>query len=537
MAARKLFLADHDLETLKTLKLHISKGYPQFEIARVYTDYSQDFFTAVKADKPSLIVCDIKFLGVRNTQIIRDIYELLPNTMFILYGTYTEEAYLNKALEYGAVFVIYKPLKPADVDNALEAAVEFFKNLEDKEQKEKEVFNSYLAHKGEFQTIFLTNLVKGHIKDKLEIDEALRYFNIRLQGKNTAIIIRMDSFKKIILTLTEQEKHLLVFKLCQIATEFLTGSGGIAFIKELNAVTVILSGNMPQEQIIELCEGIKAAIHDRLGFRVSIGIGRTYELTDLAVSYKEAESALRYRFHLGSNTVIPIWYVEPNNFITYRYPKSKEEKLVYTAVIGEYEYAKKLLKDIFDSLAQCEPLPNKLLPKIITNMLISINRYASELNMDLQNLFTTFFPSKEILEQNSISAAHEYMSEALKKFCEHSKLSHKKSDDYLLNTTKEYLEEKYFEGFSLKKIALSLNTTPEYLNNLFVEKEGKPLFEYVVGVRLNHAKKLLRETTLDDDMIAAKVGYDDARHFRSVFRVAEGMTTTIYRKNFKYHEG
>jgi transcriptional regulator GlxA family with amidase domain len=58
------------------------------------------------------------------------------------------------------------------------------------------------------------------------------------------------------------------------------------------------------------------------------------------------------------------------------------------------------------------------------------------------------------------------------------------------------------------------------------------MFDYVVSVRLTEARRLLRETDFDDDMVAIKSGYDDGRHFRSVFKQYEGISTSEYRSKY-----
>jgi transcriptional regulator GlxA family with amidase domain len=53
--------------------------------------------------------------------------------------------------------------------------------------------------------------------------------------------------------------------------------------------------------------------------------------------------------------------------------------------------------------------------------------------------------------------------------------------------------------------------------------------DYIMRLRLDKAKKLMRETNLSDDMIAVKLGFDDGRQLRSVFRQYEGINVSDYR--------
>jgi two-component system response regulator YesN len=190
------------------------------------------------------------------------------------------------------------------------------------------------------------------------------------------------------------------------------------------------------------------------------------------------------------------------------------------------------LEEIFDCLKECGPLPDKFLSKLVMNILISINRYVSEQNIPIQSRFTTFFPSKEVLEINDIDDAFEYLDKALKSFCAFILEHHESINQKMVEEAKKIVEEKFYETFSLNKIAAALGTTPEYLNRLFMDKEKKSLFDHAVRARLNEAKRLMRESEMSDDMVAAKVGYEDGRHFRSVFRKYEGVNTSDYRAQY-----
>jgi len=53
--------------------------------------------------------------------------------------------------------------------------------------------------------------------------------------------------------------------------------------------------------------------------------------------------------------------------------------------------------------------------------------------------------------------------------------------------------------------------------------------EFVIQLRLEQAKRLLRESELRITDIAGEVGYQDMRHFTQVFRKTVMMTPSEYR--------
>ncbi|MDR1540053.1 MAG: helix-turn-helix domain-containing protein [Clostridiales bacterium] len=523
-----VLLADSDQDTVKNIKTYIRSAFPEL---KVIGNASGKELSELEAD---LLIADVRFFGASGYVMIRDIHERYPKSRIILYGAYNEGEIMVKSMEFGVLDYMYKPIRPAELSRCINSALKHFEQEDLSRREEKNFSEKYDEHLHFFKEMFMKNLMCGAIGSDEEARSSFEYFGMPFDKGFTVFIMRIDQFKKLILVLNEKEKHLLGLKICFFTREMLKGLPVEGSIMNFNAVACIIGGFEALEKLIELLEALKEEIYKRMNIRVTIGIGRTYESpSDISVSYREAESALRYRFHVGYNTVVPIHYMEPSNTITYRYPFEKEDRLVFTAVIGEYNYCKVLLGEIFDSLKECEPLPDKFLSKLVMNVIISINRYLSEQNIPIQSNFMTFFPSKDALELRDIDSARRYLDKTLKSFCDFILEYHTALNAKLIESAKKICEDRFYETFSLPKIASSLGTTPEYLNRLFMDKEKHSVFDFAVKARINEAKRLMRESDMNDDMVAVKVGYDDGRHFRSVFRKYEGVNTSDYRAQYK----
>ncbi len=531
----KVLIADADQDVIKNFYTYTKSSFPQIKNICAQSDMGKDITETVKVEKPDLIIADIRFFGLSSVQKIRGLYEQNPDLRFILYGTYNDAEYMRKSMEFGGIDFMYRPVKPADFHRCLENALNYFQKLEEKKKREAAVIQSYKGKKYLFEEVFLKSLIQGHIKNETEIYYTFKYFGLDLKPGFTVFIVHVDHFKKLILTLDEMEKHLLTYNILLAIERTLQGKKAKAFIGSFSEVVVILSGEYQSEQVVALCDDIRQTVFLDANIRVTIGIGRTYENpTQIFISYREAQGALRYRFQMGYHTVIHILFAEPLNIITYRYPAEREARLIQTAAIGEYDYTVELLREIFDALKECEPLPAMYLSKVMMNLLISINRYLGEQNIKIQSPFTSFFPSREILELGEdIEEAFDYMRRALKSFCEHIVFSRTENDKALVQSTKAYIKEKFYETFSLAKIATEMGTTPEYLSKLFADEEGLSAFDYALNIRMEEAKHLLLTTNMDDNLIAVKVGYDDGRHFRSTFKKLEGMSTNEFRAKHK----
>lgn len=534
-----ILIADSNTAATAAYKAFLKHNFTQLKTINTISDPHGDMMEAVKKTRPQLIIGEISFFGFSGFLVMRNIYELYPDIRFIVYGGYNEASYIEKSLEYGVLDYLYKPINYTYFQRSIEKALQHFEKSAGNKKKESELAGSYLQRKGAFEDILFASLLKGHILNEDEIQHSFKYFNRTMHPPYVAFIVHIDHFKKVILTLDEMEKHMLTYKITleierKIKALQAKDVYGKVFISSLSSICVVMGGAFAntKEEMVSFCNSIKNALFDELDVRVTIGIGRSYQQANqLSISYREAEGALLYRFLMGYNTVIHIDYAEPQNSITYQYPVEKEQRLIYAAAIGEYRYCMQLLRELFDALKESQPLPEKYLSKIVMSLIIGINRYLSEQNVSTHSAFTSFFPSREALElKDDIEEAFEYLSTHLRNFCAHIAQLKQQSSLELIVVAKEYLRQKFRGSFSLQEMAAYMNITPVYLNRIFQEEVDMTVFEYALHLRLEEAKKLLRETDLTEEIIALKVGYESGRYFKAIFKRQEGISTRDYRQ-------
>ena len=102
----------------------------------------------------------------------------------------------------------------------------------------------------------------------------------------------------------------------------------------------------------------------------------------------------------------------------------------------------------------------------------------------------------------------------------------------LLNM-KQFMKDHYRENLTLENIAASAFLSSGYASRIFKKQMNISIMDYLLQLRMDEAKKMLRETTLSIDEIASKTGYADSSYFTKVFRKAMGMTPSRYRQSLK----
>ncbi len=96
--------------------------------------------------------------------------------------------------------------------------------------------------------------------------------------------------------------------------------------------------------------------------------------------------------------------------------------------------------------------------------------------------------------------------------------------------TIEKIETEFDADLTVNELANSVYITPQYLSRLFIRFLGCSTHEYLLGHRINEAKRYLLATPkMEIQEIARQVGFGSASHFIAMFKKKTGVTPVSFR--------
>jgi len=98
-----------------------------------------------------------------------------------------------------------------------------------------------------------------------------------------------------------------------------------------------------------------------------------------------------------------------------------------------------------------------------------------------------------------------------------------------INEAKRYITQHYAEPLNLDGICSQVGLSPNYFSTLFRKETGKTFLEFLLEIRINAAKELLRETRQTTDAVCESVGIHDYKRFSKAFKKATGVSPKEYR--------
>ena len=170
---------------------------------------------------------------------------------------------------------------------------------------------------------------------------------------------------------------------------------------------------------------------------------------------------------------------------------------------------------------------------LITNFIFEIVDYTNKLKIKKEDVYTKAIDvNSKILRAYSIVSikdiSYEFLINLLKDI-----EKYKKDNNFILDNSINFLEKYYYKDLSLTEVANVCNMSDSYFSRKFKEKFNINFSTYLLNIRLEKAKELLKEKNLNIENISEMVGFKDSSYFSKSFKQKYGIAPHYYRDNFK----
>ncbi len=103
--------------------------------------------------------------------------------------------------------------------------------------------------------------------------------------------------------------------------------------------------------------------------------------------------------------------------------------------------------------------------------------------------------------------------------------------DYRAEYACRYVLAHFHENVNRDKMAEMVHLSPGYFSNLFRSEVGMSFSDYLIMVRIENAKAMLRRFELSVEAISKKCGFNSLAHFSRTFKDRCGLSPLKYRKS------
>lgn len=489
--------------------------------------------------EPDVVISDIRMPGMTGLELIEKVKQTMEKTEFIVISGYRDFEYAKTALQFGVQDYLLKPIKQEELARLLNR-LNHKKHLDTKKQREDEdLQQKFVEQTSRIRREYLKKLLYGQY-----IDEN----TLALTGKNAPVRPVEGCLYQVLaikLDFLEQEQvdfaaySSLLENMCEkYTTKLKSDSYDAEYFYEKSqgyiAFNYDLKIHQPMEQKKKyMLQLLKEDNEKYKVFNVTLGIGLPADRQEeFPLSFRTAQAAVNNRILLGDKRIIEASELtERQLYGQAAIPADIQQRARKAVFELNAEQAVSCLDDLLRPYFHGESKE----PWTIYQMARLWMDLVEEVVLENDLIDKQRLPQKEnwIWKINScisLKGCRQYLADYAMKVMEACNDVQKSFEARPIREVKEYIEKNYAQKLSLEEIGKMVCLNPVYLSTLFKNQTGMTITNYMIKVRMEEAKRLLRETHMSVSSIAGKVGYTDTKFFSKTFTKTVGIKPVEYRK-------
>ncbi|SDS46739.1 Helix-turn-helix domain-containing protein [Paenibacillaceae bacterium GAS479] len=355
---------------------------------------------------------------------------------------------------------------------------------------------------------------------------------------HTLVVLEIDKYGEFCSSFSRHDQNLLKFALRSILYEQSSRLGYECWAEwtASSRLSVILFANGDKtdfNQIVQLCDSIRAWTEQNMKFTISIGLGEpAVHLFDIPKSFKQAWEALDYKMALGENRLITREDVMSQGQVEVYGYLGLIRSAVQAFRKSDPSWSEQL-EDLFNQMKQGLLTKDEIM-NMINYLLYSLGREMSGLGKDGQVVWesdTLTVLTDKLENSHSLEEMRETiigkMTELANLLAE---MRYSGQHAGVILEIRSFIEKEYVNpNMSLEYLSEKFNMNAKHVSKLFKETTGQKFIDFLIDIRVNGAKKLLIETRKPIQSIAEEVGYSSAISFTRVFKKVVGTSPSEFR--------
>jgi len=486
--------------------------------------------------RPDIIITDIKMPVMDGIELIKTLKSEGFDTRFLVLSSYNDFKYVKEAMKHGAdEYLLKLQLEPENLIGTLKALTEKLEE-ERKENEKRQIIEKYydvgipLVREN-----FLRDLLFNESLSMDEIELQKGFLNITLPEQNLiCLVLHIEKDE----TLQQDKKSSLIITILDgVVSRYGCGysvNTGLMEYAIIYSLKEIYDERAVYEHITQLANNIRQSISTYINSAVYIGASNIHQgYPSLRLAYRQAVKAANKAFVYPNRSLIRYSELEIlSEDVDYKQLLDELAELETHLNENDVDKTKNILENIKKYIAQSKDISREYLSRICSVIFFIVNSFAQKHNITLSSTMKGDTPVLPELERyGKVSQYMDWINNLQKELIH--VLNENSSQKSIIVKAKRYIKNHYAENISLNTVAEYLNLSPGYLSILFKKETGQNFIDYLISVRMERAKELLRTTELKIYEVSKMVGYDNIYYFSRIFSKVVGVSPKQYQSNNK----
>ncbi|MBQ9910722.1 MAG: response regulator [Lachnospiraceae bacterium] len=468
--------------------------------------------------RPDIVIMDIRLPGIDGIEASRQIKKLLPECRIVLLTAFGEFAYAKAAISIGVQEFIEKPAEDEHIVGVINKLTDELDNHELKKRMED---NSDQAMQL-LEHMMIQSIICNNVGEK-EADDFFR--TIGSEPKCMVAVVadtkyeegeRTDYLPSMLENSIDGIKGVLSHKGYE---SYATSIGGKIY------VFALCDGSGKTERVIVSAEDLEKELRQiiarTLYHEFTVGVVKFHDKEKMYEAFLQASRRCNTDLSKSGNGDEK---KQKGNDV---YPTVKEEELIRNILSGKKEASFEIIDMLFDWMREQHASVDMIRYKAHELLVLILHRAEKDYSLsgdsgeDKTRMLRMFNSELEI---------RNYLKRTVGELIDEIGKKETNRVESLVRQVCEHIESNYQRMLTLDDVAEKVNLNKFYLSKSFKKVTGMNFTDYVTEIRMEHAKELLKDPSINVKDIGFFVGYDDSYYFSKVFKSKFGMTPTAYRK-------
>ncbi|AGC67190.1 two component transcriptional regulator, AraC family [Thermoclostridium stercorarium subsp. stercorarium DSM 8532] len=475
----------------------------------------KEAYDIILKEKPNIVLTDIIMPVLTGIELVEKVRPLMPETQFIILSGYNEFSYAQKAIQNEVLQYLLKPCDADSIKGSVQKAVSRIQNIEKKERFIESMKENVEKLLPQAREQFFRDLFQGSPNIR-SLEPYEKLFDLH-EGPYRMLLFKIDEYDYV---------KLLALK-SLVEQNF--GAGNVTVCIIINTYVVLLTGMTDFDSLSRMVEKIQKQCLSVYNVEPTVAISSEGVISNAAQMFREVKDIVKFEFYLGEGKIIT---KDDVNVFRADYSLNSDtqiEELSAAIRSGNVDLVRCIINTIFNSYRINGFDINRVRACGIELYIIIIKHCEDcEISKRIKNI-------TKINECNTVSEIKDFIlntATALAKKTYDSVIS---GQNRVIEKVIRYVHENiHDENLTLQYIAskiLYLNV--DYLGKLFKKETGMRFSQYLLKVRMEKAKELIKQSPGDIKIyeIANATGFaGNPSYFARVFKKYTGCLP----KEFKY---
>jgi two-component system, response regulator YesN len=466
--------------------------------------------------RPQIVMTDIKMPGISGIDLIERIRKIDNHVKIIIVTAHDQFEFAKDAVRYHVEDYLLKPLSKSRMIETLQQVMVKVRDDEASRKQELGNIERFYHSIGLVENNFFNSILLGR--------NHMKYIN----HYRTILEMPMTCGHFAVVDFTNYSSRSKTEELNQINHKVSKCAEVLKMDVKQRYDAIVSSPYL--NRVMIYCEGVEGIqpfdaqlwidqVLQKFGLKIRIGLGCIKKIEHISESYAEAMATIK----LSDLPVERFDRLHRNNVSLNDFLMGK--KSVHDAFVNRSRHFGQILKQ-FEGLYlnMLDKSHNtELAEAVLVELLVNIAQvFDPKLTGDRHYL-------TELLHKSPTQKLNGFERIVNEWFALHVKMDGANYNELTYQAIK-IIQQSFVEEITLEKTAEILSVSAPYLSKIFKEDTGTTFKEYVIELRMEQAKQLLKRSGQSIRETGERVGYNDTNYFIRAFKKYEGITPKDYQR-------